>query len=538
MSIKDKIRFGIFPHIALLLNKIGVKWNNIGNTIIGRLSLIAQIQKIIENSNESLIPKSNQRQNFIFFTMLGGHAYNTSIECCLAKILQLRGHNVKLVIDDGFLPISQEITTGSENRWNEISQRNKIFAKMITKAWKLKTIPLSTLVRKKRLSNNIQEYNDILEASLLRHYKVGVLSKKLPKMSEVCRRYKDAIFISEIAAERILEYNPDAIIMSHGIYSTWGPAYRIFRKNNTPVLTYGRGKKAGTSKFNWNCTSDWWDVDLEWKELKNRQLNSKEISSINEYLLSRISHKNDVFVYNFGHFERKEQTLIRFNLNPQKTTYSLFTNVLWDAASAQREIAFRNPIDWVIETIEWFRSKPDIQLIVKIHPAEMVIGTNMPFKEIIDKHIENIPSNVRIIEPQEKVNSWSIYGVTDLGIVHTTTVGMELPLEGIPCVVVSKTHFRNKGFTIDINSKEDYFKTLRDFDKENVDKVKIKDLSKRYAYLLFQKYQMPLDLFYEKTTTDVRAYRFSNLKELYEKPTIKIVVNAIENRITSILNHD
>ena len=108
--------------------------------------------------------------------------------------------------------------------------------------------------------------------------------------------------------------------------------------------------------------------------------------------------------------------------------------MLWDAASAQREIVFRNPIEWVFETIEWFASHPEKQLIVKIHPAEVVIGTNQPFAEMIRKKIPELPSNVRLIEPDEKVNSWSIYKVTDLGIVHTTTAGMELPLLGIPCI--------------------------------------------------------------------------------------------------------
>src|SRR5690606_5492122 len=122
------------------------------------------------------------------------------------------------------------------------------------------------------------------------------------------------------------------------------------------------------------------------------------------------------------------------------------------AASAQREIAFKNPVEWVIDTIDWFNKHPEKQLIVKIHPAEVVIGTNMPFYDIILERITP-EKNIRIIKPNEKVNSWSIYDITTLGIVHTTTAGMEMPLVNKPCLVVSKTHFRDKGFTIDINSR-------------------------------------------------------------------------------------
>ena len=174
------------------------------------------------------------------------------------------------------------------------------------------------------------------------------------------------------------------------------------------------------------------------KKVKDKDLTTTEKNQINEYLKSRILHKDDVFVYNFEENLSKNETIKLLGLNPDKPIYTLFTNVLWDAASAQREIAFKNPVEWVIETIKWFNNNQDKQLIVKIHPAEVVIGTNMPFYDIISSKV--IPkSNIRIIKPYEKVNSWSIYDISDLGIVHTTTAGMEMPLVYKPCIVVSKT---------------------------------------------------------------------------------------------------
>jgi hypothetical protein len=126
--------------------------------------------------------------------------------------------------------------------------------------------------------------------------------------------------------------------------------------------------------------------------------------------------------------------------------------------------------------------------------------------------------------------------VTDLGLVHTTTVGMELPLKGIPCVVVSKTHYRERGFTIDVKDKESYFSLLSDFEPDTVNSDRLKELSKKYAYLLFEKYQMPLNLFNERRSADVRSFSFGSLKELYNNPTMVRVVDAIENRHISILN--
>ena len=181
-----------------------------------------------------------------------------------------------------------------------------------------------------------------------------------------------------------------------------------------------------------------------------------------------------------------------------RPVYTLFTNVLWDAASSQREIVFKNPVEWVVETIRWFESHPELQLLVKVHPAEVVIGTRQPFIDVLKEHIHEIPENVVIIPPEEKINSWSVYDISDLGIVHTTTAGMEMPLVGVPVVVVSDTHYRNKGFSLDANSREEYYYILEDIglNRRTVSGAQ-KDLAKKYAYYLFQEYQFEFPLFYE-----------------------------------------
>jgi capsule polysaccharide export protein KpsC/LpsZ len=220
----------------------------------------------------------------------------------------------------------------------------------------------------------------------------------------------------------------------------------------------------------------------------------------------------------------------RLGLDPAKPTFVLFTNVLWDAASAQREIAFPNAVDWVLDTIEWFSRHPDRQLVVKIHPAEVVIGTNQPFASEIAAVFPSLPANVRVVEPQEKVNSWSIGRIATAGLVHTSTPGMELPLEGIPCIVVSRTHYRGKGFTIDVQSREQYFGLLETFDRSRHEDPMMAEYALRYAYLLFERYHLPWDFLTEATYGNYTAFNFRSDEELLEHPTVRLVVHAIEKQ--------
>ncbi len=533
MMNKENFKLAVLPSIAKLLHKIGVSWKTLGYSKINQYTVFAQSEVLHNDKWKSQIDQADKKMNIVFLTILGGHIYNMNIDLALANVLRARGHNVKFILDDSRFPISQLQNSKNEESWVKLNLKNYLWGKKFIDIW---NFPVNWVSEYKKSYSGDLAFDEVLEASLLRHYKVGVLNDDLPRLEEVTNMTHESISISASLGQELSDLKPDAVIMSHGIYAMWGPAYQILRQNNIDVLTYGRGKKKGTSKFNWNCTADWWDVTEEWKSLSKRELTVSEESEIDSYLESRIEQKEDVFIYNFGDLESRQKTLKRFNLDENKTTYTLFTNVLWDAASAQREIVFTNPVEWVIDTIEWFRDNPDKQLLIKIHPAELVIGTNMKFVDIINNNIKDLPPNVILIDPSEKVNSWSIYSVTDLGIVHTTTVGMELPLRGIPCVVVSRTHYRGKGFTVDLDSKNEYFDYLQKFKKSmSLDQHIIKQ-AKKYAYLLFERYQMPLDLFDEKVSTDVRALKFNSIEELAQKPTISKVVKAIENKQISILN--
>ena len=82
----------------------------------------------------------------------------------------------------------------------------------------------------------------------------------------------------------------------------------------------------------------------------------------------------------------------------------------------------------------------------------------------------------------------------DFGLVFTTTVGMEMAMVGLPVIVTGQTHYRNKGFSLDVDSWESYYHTLDrvlgsplDFrlSREQV------DTAWTYAYRFFFEYPQP-----------------------------------------------
>ncbi len=532
MKSKDQIKIYLFPKVITLLHKLGFSYEKLGSiSFFAKSNLLAQAKEL----GTFNIDKNDKPQNIYVLLMLSGSTFHLYIEALLALGLKKKGHHITFVIDDNTLPIHELKRRGNEANWDYEAKRDFIFASTFLDNIGLNYISISEFINDVNKIEYDKMYDSILEATLLKQYKVGVISDDLPLLKEKTALIKQAISISNYIGEKLVKIKPDSVIMSHGIYSTWGPAFIVLDKNKVPTLVHGRGKKRHSQVFNWNKTGDSWDVSEEWEKVKDKDLTEIQFKEINAYLDSRISHKDDVFVYNFGKETSQNDTIKFLGLDSKKPIYTLFTNVLWDAASAQREIAFKNPVEWVIETINWFNQHPEKQLIVKIHPAEIVIGTNMPFYDIIISRITP-NKNIRIIKPDEKVNSWSIYDVSTLGLVHTTTTGMEMPLVNKPCVVVSKTHYRGKGFTLDVNSKEEYFDLLDKFNSKTIDFEQNKKEALKYAYLLFIRYQIPFNMFFEKVSSNITGFRYNTLGEYFRDKNFNMIIQCIEKRKSIFLD--
>ena len=494
----------------------------IGNRLKAN-QVIFQARKLAQNLKS--LSLTENPLNIAFITL--GGSYGMYVDHVLAEALRAAGHDVTFFIDDSCLPVFEGHQWDKPETWKRTSDRGYFVIRNILDNARIPYNGFSEVQHEADSDDTtaLENFSDILEASLLRHYRVGILTKELTEFERRKALFEQSIAISANVGRVIVAGKYDRVIMNHGLYSSTGPARRIIQNAGIPVLTHDRAKRKHCLNFTWNQSSDKWDISKIWEQKKDIPLTADQLKKVNEYLKSRIQHSGDRLVYNFGDQESPEKLADRLKIRLDKPVYTLFTNVLWDAASSQREIVFKNPVEWVVETIRWFEANPELQLLVKIHPAEVVIGTRQPFIDVLKEHIKQIPENVVIIPPDEKINSWSVYDITDLGIVHTTTAGMEMPLVGVPVVVVSNTHYRNKGFTLDVNSQEEYFETLQDF---GVHRQKVSDfeknLAKKYAYYLFEEYQFRFPFFYEPEEIQVRGLKFCST----DLSILKSIIQRIE----------
>jgi hypothetical protein len=147
-------------------------------------------------------------------------------------------------------------------------------------------------------------------------------------------------------------------------------------------------------------------------------------------------------------------------LSEDKRVALLCTNVAHDTAVLGQTLAFSSMAEWIQETIAWFARRPDWQLVIRCHPVEATMPSGEPVPQLIAERFPHLPGNVQVIEPAAPVNTYSLMRLCDLGLVYTTTTGLEMAARGIPVIVAGKVHYSGRGFTNDPSNATEYFAAL------------------------------------------------------------------------------
>jgi hypothetical protein len=288
---------------------------------------------------------------------------------------------------------------------------------------------------------------------------------------------------------------PDVVVVPNGTIQEFGIVYRVARFLKIPVSTYEFSDQKDVFWLGHNQEIMRQDTSQMWQVKQEEELTAEQLKRIKELFKARQKARIT------GNFTRQWQSLpaqggetVKESLKlDSRPVVLLATNVLGDSLTLGRHAFAKTMADWVSRTILYFIGRPDIQLVIRIHPGEM-LSREYSMMDVVRQTLPELPEYIHVIRPDEKVNTYDIVDVADVGLVYTTTVGLEMALKGIPVVVAGKTHYRERGFTYDPNSWVDYFKVLgRILEKPSqfkLDKEKV-NLAWKYAYHFFYTFPLP-----------------------------------------------
>jgi hypothetical protein len=177
----------------------------------------------------------------------------------------------------------------------------------------------------------------------------------------------------------------------------------------------------------------------------------------------------------------------------QRPIVLLATNVLGDSLTLGRQVFSQSMSTWISRTVQYFIGRPDVQLVIRVHPGELLIhGQSMV--DVVKNLSPELPEHIHLIGPDEKVNTYDLIEVADLGLVYTTTVGLEMAMSGRPVIVAGQTHYRDRGFTHDPDSWVNYFKQIGKILREPKASLLTRDQVEKawaYAYRFFFEFPRP-----------------------------------------------
>jgi hypothetical protein len=432
----------------------------------------------------------------------------------LAMALHLRGHDVRGILCDGLLPLC-ELSLGPNIRppceacIMHLSRYENAFG---FHYGRLKDfLSAEDRARAEKLVAEIPE--DACPSFEVDGVPVGRLARR-----EIQRYYRGFIFdpprdpafrkwlVSAVLltwlSQRWLDsVQPDIVGVCSGRTLPTACVFEVARRRGIHTVTWdGVATRPDGLMFSHDRPATEIPLDDAWMQVAGEPLSAQQIGELDTFLGAWARSRNTPFPYNPDPVE--DEALIRSELGLRSGTplVAAFTNTSWDIAVIDRDVGFDSMFDWLFSLAEYAAAHPEIDLVVRAHPAEKKVPPELqsrtPVGAELRKRFQPLPANIRIVEGDNPISSYILAGMAQINMVYASRFGLELALRGMRPWMAGAVTYRGKGFTLDLASREHMFEMLRSNTYENrLPHTRI-ELAQRFARLWFFRYEVRLPLFF------------------------------------------
>jgi hypothetical protein len=332
-------------------------------------------------------------------------------------------------------------------------------------------------------------------AGALRFFARGDLDE-VPDALPVLRRYAAAAVLTARAVRRLVQTRAyDVVVLNHGVYVPQGVVVAAAHHERTRVVTWSPAYKAGTLIFSHDRTyhhalmdepTDVWS-SMTWSAAIDAELDAY-LEARKTGLGDQISFSREASVFD------ATQVATRLGLDPSRATIGVLTNVVWDAQLHYPANVYPDMTTWLFETIEHLSERPDVQVVVRVHPAELTgnLRSRQLVADELAKRFPSLPDNVVVIGPESPISTYEAMALCDSVLIYGTKMGAELTARGIPVVVAGEAWIRNKDITIDPVDRDTYLKVLDALPLGSRLDDGTTQRARRYAYHFFFRRMIPV----------------------------------------------
>ena len=435
------------------------------------------IRHIAEES-KSFQPRPDGK-NIVFFTVRGW-ATHLAFETLLASRLRAEGHKVTFLSCFDSLPFCmfgpvnflpedrrncKSCVSRKGNLWdhnfdtNYLDKPNEIDDPIADLVSEL------TLPECRSFQYEQAPYGELVYRSVVWYLRRSTLTE------DDINVYRSALISAHIVRrsfEKFLKKNEvNVMVMLNGDFSAERVASWVLKNHGIRFITHDYSFHKllafGVNKSIWDDLT----FDTANREMDIRCITKAEKKKANKILYNwrkRGGYQGHLFWNKTGLTKKKpiREKLILDN-RPLAVAY---TNMTFESSVTCKDKVFEDQFHWLTSLVKFFTEHEALQLVVRIHPAEVRDShwrQNESLYQFIINEFSPLPDNIKVVGPSDKISSYDLGEIADAVLVYSSTLGMELADRRKQVITAAYVHYSERGFTIDPSSKSEYFAAIEKF---------------------------------------------------------------------------
>lgn len=474
---------------------------------------------------------------------IGSYAHAVTLESALAVALTFRGAEVHAFLCDGAMPACAECEASmypdvetfaahgpsqdlchdcawpAEDVFRQLGITVHRYSDWLTDADRIDAKALATTIpvdEIERFTLDGLAIGEHAHAGALRFFASGSLADE-PLAEAVLRRYLEAALLTAYASRRLIRtVGFTSAVFTHGIYVPWGILGSVARQEGVPLSAWNVAYRKRRFIFSHDDTYHHTLMTEPREHWEGLELSEAQERELMQYLTSRREGLFDWIVFHRPSRQDPDAIARQVGIDPSKPVIGLLTNVSWDAQLHYPANAFPSMLDWLVRTCEYFATRPDLQLLIRVHPAEIsgFPPSRQPILGELRKRLPVLAPNIFVVPPESGMSTYALMSLCNSAIIYGTKMGVELTSVGLPVIVAGEAWIRNKGITCDASSPEEYFEILGRL--PFTERLGASQLARarRYAYHFFFNRMIPLPFIEPKAGYPIYRLKLDALSQL------------------------
>jgi hypothetical protein len=303
-------------------------------------------------------------------------------------------------------------------------------------------------------------------------------------------------FAAKAALEWMQSNKPDVILIPNGLILEMGIVFRVARHLGIDAVTY---------EFNDQREQIWLAQNSSIMQQETDYLvNARCHLPVTDEMFERVADLENARrgarvwgkskrLWQYVSSQGAETTRKMLNLD-NRPVVMLAANVLGDSLTLGRDIFAASMTEWITKTVQYFAKRTDVQMVIRVHPGEKLVPQAKSMGTVVKEALPELPNHIHVIGALDKINTYDLIEIANVGLAYTTTVGLETAMNGRPVISCGQTHYRARGFTLDPNTWDEYYATLEkvlsDIPAHQLNE-KQTEFAWNYAYRFFFEYPRP-----------------------------------------------